>query len=233
MSSKLRKLGKLAAGSVFSLFLSIFVLLLSFGQITEYNTLKPYAVQLVTNQLGENQKEQINLYAEQNCRMSGRVLIPILGENITLDCRSNDFVGQMTEKSFDSMYFRNYSCGMLDCLKSQQTMFAAFSLKANNFANGNVVLFAVLAAVSAAAMVYFLRGWGIAKGLGISMVFVGINYFTLGFAKSAVPKEASEIAGPFISMVIDTIAGNFLLVLIPGIVLAVIGIAGSRLSPKK
>lgn len=231
MSSK-RKIGKILAGVLFTLFLSIFIAVFSFVQITDYSKLRTSVTDLLSKQLAPS-KDQLKLFIEQTCRNSKTVDIPVMNDKISIDCQSSDVIGEIADKTFDNLYFRNYSCAILDCLKNQQTMFAVFSLKANNFFNGYMLIFAMLTVLSAVFLVYFLSGWGIPKGIGISLVSVGIGYFIIGFTKNAIPQEILSLAGPLINLIVDTIAHNFLLVLIPGVILTVIGIAGSRLSKKK
>ena len=232
MSSK-RKIGQILAGVLFTLLLSIFILLLSFAQITDYTKLKPHVVDLSAKQIPEAQKEQLRLFISQNCQNSKTAEIKLGNDTVTVSCQSNDVIREIAENTFDNLYFRNYSCTILDCLKNQQTMFAVFSLKANNFFNGYALIFAMLTVLSAVFLVYFLSGWGIPKGIGISLVSVGISYFIIGFAKNSIPQEILSLAGPLINLIIDTIAYNFLLVLIPGIILTVIGVIGSHLSRRK
>ncbi|MBI2076062.1 MAG: hypothetical protein HYT72_02325 [Candidatus Aenigmarchaeota archaeon] len=231
MSSK-RKIGKVVAGILFTLFLSAFILLFSFAQITDYSKLKPYVVDLSAKQLTV-QKEQLMLFISQNCQNSKTAEIKLGDEVVAVSCQSNDFIGEIADKRFNNLYFRNYSCSLLECIKTPQTALAVVSLQANKLYSGYLILFAVLTVISTAFLVYFLRGWGIPKGVGLSMVSVGISYFIIGFAKATIPQEILSLAGPLVSLIIDTIAYNFLLVLVPGVILAVIGIAGSRLSKKK
>ncbi len=236
-----KTLAKSAIAFLFSTFLTFAVLTLSLYQITDKDTIKPIALQIVRQQISDEQLGQLHAYLTQQCQGKDTVDVQVQNEKIAINC--SDVRSKTPQALIESIYLDNldkiyetrYDCEFLDCLKSQPTV--VFSSKAHDFFLSMIYLFFVLTVAFAALLAYMVREtgrFGLMKTFGWSLVFVGISYFIILAAKTAIiPAEVAAIAGPALDTIFNIILFNLLVVLIAGIALLAAGYLGPKIKLKK
>lgn len=226
MIFKERKKTKILGGILFTTFLSLLIMAVSLSSVTEYSSLKPVFSVLITSQIPGEQASQLYTLILLSCEKTQTVDIPLGIESISLQCKDIKSAGQggfldlVATKLFDKIYYKSYSCNFLDCIK--QSPLVIISQHANIFMKNVIYMLLALAILSAMVLAISSRGWGIAKSFGTSLIFVGMSYFVIIFSKSLIPSQIMQVGGEFINSILDTIAFNFLVVLIAGIAITAI-----------
>lgn len=201
-----KKIAKLIAATLFSTFLSFFILLISLHDLTSYETLKS----LSRNQLGEHVKQ-----LEDACKNFPNSEFNVQNENFS--CNQIKDLETFAAKMFDQTYYKNYSCSIAECIKQPSAFFSSFGYKLVS----DVLYISGIMAVLFGMILFILLEQRI-KGLGISLLFVGTNYFVLMALKITMSTQIAA-AGSIINSILDPLMTNFLYVLIAGIVLTAIG----------
>lgn len=240
----LRTLGKGFGGFIFTTALIALVATMAFVQLTNYDTLKPIFTNLTEQQFTqqmnqtefEQQIEQSKPLLAAQCQETGAETIEVpLGEfNVTLNCST---VQTLTPSSFakatgtsmiDRIYYKEWNCSFIDCLKQakgEEAPFLLFSAKANSFFSSIIIYLWIAVALGIILLIVSIRNIaGILKSIGISMIVTGIPYFVMGYATTAlVPPQAAAMASSMIALVTNLFAPKFLLIFEIGIALTVAG----------
>lgn len=204
-----KNVAKFIAATLFTSFLSLLVLLMSLHDLMGYSTLKS----LSKDQFLE-QKQQINAFIEQSCKNSKRIELPIQNEQLSFECSEVKDADSLFDKVFDRSYYKNYSCPITECVKQPSVLASAFG---NKLVSDALFISGIMALLS--GLVLFLLLEQRIKGLGISLIFVGMNYFTITFLENSIPPQMATI----INSIFSSTMTNFLYILVAGIVLAAIG----------
>lgn len=202
-----KKAAKFIAAMLFTSFLSLFVILLSVYDLTSYNTLKS----LSKSQFAEQLKQ-----LEETCRNFPTAEFDI--QNKRISCSGIKDVETIIDSQIGQAYYKNYTCNVLDCIKQPASLASAHG---NRLVADMLVISAALFSVF--GIILFLLLERKIKGLGVSLIFVGINSVLLFFVKGAIPTTNIAAVDSLINSIFSQISWNFLLILIAGVILAAIG----------
>jgi len=213
-----KKIAKFIAAMLFTSFLSLFVISLSVYDLTSYDTLKSLSKDVLAEQAA-----QIMPFIEESCKTSSRIEFDIQNDKISFNCSEIRTSDSFAGKILDSIYYKNYSCTVLDCIKTPSAFVSAFG---NKLMLDVIFILGILSLICGIVL-FFLLDKKI-TGLGISLIFVGINYFVILLGKNVIQSRADVI-----NSLLDPVAANFLYILIAGIVLAAVGYCKGRNRPEK
>jgi len=251
--SILSTLGNFFGGLIFTLSLGALIFVLALAKFTEYGTLQPLIADTLAAELGKGidpSESTAQLTAlKANCTENRQNIEIDLGKligTIQLKCseimtaKGEDIPKLLANSIFDKIYYKEYSCNFLQCLRTLQgeERFSVITTSvANKFFSTVIIPLAVAVVIGLALIAVSVRTWhGIMKSVGISCIFVGIPYFLFpiveGIIKGFVPSEQSSILQPIVATVIEPMRMNFLIVLIAGVALTVTGYAGVYLAKR-
>ena len=209
----LRKIAKFLAGTIFTFSLALFIVLVSLYNLTTYDTLRPLSTGLFLEQA-----DSIEPVIKEACKNSKSLEFNLQNEKVSVDCSELGNLSLFADNAFARSYFKNYTCDILDCIKQPAVLASATG---NSLIWNLAIISGIIFVVSAAALLLLLDKK--IKGLGISLVLVGINYFILLISKSSVPSTNIPSIDNLISSFFASLMTNFLYVLIIGIALTGIG----------
>jgi len=168
------------------------------------------------------------------------------GLNVSVDCaelkaataNATDVTGvvgtMLVEAVVDGIYYSEYSCDFVDCLR-QGRLLVVMSEKGNQFFASVRTLLIAASAASAVVIIASCESWPERlKALGVPMLFVGVSYVILTFGKgyvlSTLPADAqSGLAaagidiGTIVGKAIEPMMGMLLALFVAGAVLTVAG----------
>ena len=168
------------------------------------------------------------------------------GLNVSVDCaelkaataNATDVTGvvgtMLVEAVVDGIYYSEYSCDFVDCLR-QGRLLVVMSEKGNQFFASVRTLLIAASAASAVLIIASCESWPERlKALGVPMLFVGVSYVILTFGKgyvlSTLPADAqSGLAaagidiGTIVGKAIEPMMGMLLALFVAGAVLTVAG----------
>jgi hypothetical protein len=235
-----------AAGSwfgrfLFTTFLLLAIIALTFSQFTEPTTLRPMAIDTFTNQLSNNtQFNDMVQSVVSTCNSTGQesLTIPAPEMNLTFKCAdllsTSDPAKAVTGTMFDAIYYRTYPCSFFDCLKNGIGIPQIFfSEGAHGFLLQVVPILFFIAMVGAALVIVSIREpFEILKSLGWGLIVTGVPYIYFLFFPFIVPSQVSFATG-LVALLMSVLSENFKWVLISGIALTAIGYAGGLLIRRK
>ncbi len=226
MMSAAKTLGKIIGGFLLAVFLSMLLSTLAFSQITSYNNIKPIAEQAIKKQISS---DGANLTQAQGllvlyCKNSKSEKVNIPNTEINVSCADlisgKDMISLMTENMLNSIYYKNYTCDFLNCIKTSPLVL--LSEKANKFFNDVSMILFVITIISAAILYFSCDSLkSRLKAIGSCLFVSGLPYFLfLGINNiPLVPKEFM----PAITELMKPIQMYFLIVLAIGILMLVAG----------
>ncbi|MDI6806669.1 MAG: hypothetical protein QMD14_02525 [Candidatus Aenigmarchaeota archaeon] len=231
-----------AGGFFFVTFLLTTILLLGLTQFTQYGNLKPIITdiiyQQVRGQMNETQLSELKFYFTLYCQTINETIkfnftFVELEVNCSeiLDKQPEQIIKIFASKTFDTIYYKEYEYGFIDCLKNitkEEEYSVVISKKSNTF-------FEEILRYSLLSTVFFLlifllasKNWySRTRDLGISLIFIGVPYFVFEFfiydlLQKFLPIKAIEIATPVITAILDILSPKFFLILIGGIILLLV-----------
>jgi hypothetical protein len=267
--SVLKKIAKTVGVAIFLLTLSSAIFASSLAEFTRQDVMKPVVVDTLTAQLekaaeksGYTQSEYEKIQQTMSDACSGRESIEVpfsdIGEfgsvtTITINCTElgglpagptsiKYLFGLVAESIFDGIYFKQYDCEFMYCLKRGDFL-VAMSAQGNEFFNSIRLALWVGVAVGTIMILSYSEGWpDRLKGLGWPMIFTGVSYFFIGFVKSMIidnfpvvteaKKAGIDITGP-IDAVINPTMTSLLILLAVGAIITVAGYALGHYEHKK
>jgi hypothetical protein len=213
------------------------ILLFGLTKFTEYENLKPIISSIISKQVNETQLTQFYPYLELYCKAKNETIkLNFTVVEIEMSCQ--EIVGktpkQLAEtfasKAFDKIYYKNYECEFIDCLKEakkKEDYLVFVSEKSNSF-------FKEILPYSLFATIFFLiiflivcESWYVrTKNLGITLLIVALPYFIFKITFSELlqkflPMEMIEVVAPTISIIFNYFYQIFFLILFCGGVLLV------------
>ncbi len=209
-----RSVAKFIAATLFTSFLALFVMAISLQSLTSYATLSSLSKDLFLQQA-----DKLMPAIESACAGTDRLEFELQGEKISLPCSEANDPGSLADKVFQSIYYRNYTCTLLGCVRQPQAFASAFG---NKMFSDIAIFSAVIAVISGMAMVYMLDRK--VRGLGASLIFVGLNYFAILAAKSLIPADFAGLLNPLFS----SLEAYFLYIMAAGIALLLAGVYTKR-----
>jgi hypothetical protein len=247
-----RSIGKGVGGFFFTTFLTFLILIFSVIELTEYDSLKSIAADLISEatktQLNVTESELVQLHSQliKYCEIEKEeIQFPLGNENITLKCsevnatKPKDLFKLMSSAIFDKIYYKKYDCEFIQCLKEvknkKENLAVLLSAKAHNFFKNTLNYLYVGTAISGVILAVSSMGLtGMLKSFGFSFLTVGIPFFLLPIIQKVLPISVGAFAiTPAIDQIFGNISTKFLVIFILGLVLAIVGYGIEYLKRKK
>jgi hypothetical protein len=222
--------------------------MLTIVQVTDYGNLKPMVAAVINQQITKQMDTQkfSLLHAQILNQCSNRETLEMsMGEwgNATLKCsdvkssKPEDLGSLIASSMFEKIYYKKYDCEFVQCYKQlefQEKAMLFASSTTNQFFKKYLIYLWVGTALFGLILLVSSKGWGIPKNFGKSLIVVGIPFILIKLLKEKInlPAEASAVQ-PQIDQIINTLSNRYLIVLIIGILLAIIGYTGSYLVKRK
>jgi hypothetical protein len=245
-----RKFAKNLFGFLFSLSLVIAILDNSLIQFTDYSAIKPTVSNLIVEQIkGSIPEEQLSTTytgLKTLCQHQDTIEIPLFPENVpienvTVSCSElastsqESFLNLVSNKMFDNIYYKNYSCEFINCLRNvTENYLVIMSSHANNFFKSIQVFAWITAGVFGLA--FFLVIETLAdkfKSIGISLLTTSILFFVMVYVIQYIMPpsnlfggltvKATEAIDQIIKPLFDSMTMSYIVILIVGIVFTAIG----------
>jgi hypothetical protein len=244
----LRSIVRSVGGFFFVLFLSMVILMMAVIEITEYDNLKPVVTDIIaqqlTNQTSPEQLSQIHAQLSSQCSGKETVEMPV-GENlnVTLNCSSvnaskpEDLGTLIGGAVFDKIYYKEYDCEFIQCYQQSdsQGKISLFSTSlANQFFKKVLIYLWIGTGVFGLILLISSKGWEIPKDFGKSLIVVGMPIIFTKFLKEKInlPTETSA-AQPLIDKLLNSISNVYLIAIVAGAVLVVIGYLGNYMEKRE
>ena len=244
----LRSIGKFVGEFFFVLCLSILILMLTIVELTDYSNLKPMVAAVINQQITKQMDAQklSLLHAQILSQCSNRETLEMpMGEwgNATLKCsdvkstKPEDLSSLIASSMFEKIYYKKYDCEFIQCYKQSEFQEKAMlfaSSTANQFFKKYLIYLWVGTALFGLILLVSSKGWEIPKNFGKSLIAVGIPFILIKVLKDKInlPAEASAVQ-PQIDQILNTLSNRYLIDLIIGILLVIIGYSGSYLAKRK
>jgi hypothetical protein len=238
-------IGKAAGSTLFTVFISMAVLIGTFSIITSEANVRTALTDVfetaITEKYSTEQLEQIRLSLQDQCGPLSETVRQDFGSlSLDVDCSrvrlgsASELPAIFRDAYVDQVYFRDYSCFFIDCFRQAQGVDKAtvlLSQHGNSFfitAMWASIALAVLGLVLIVASVR--HAFSVLKIIGIGMVVAGIPGF---FIKSLVPDLGGTGSGValLITAAIDFMSTTYIGIFVIGIVLAIAGFALSAKFP--
>ncbi len=237
----IRDIGKFVGGSLFTLGLSLFIIIFTMMQFTEYNTVKPLFVPLIENQLSNQTNSSdwpmIHAGLVTQCEGKENIQLPLENDNITLKCSdiassgSDGLVKLIAGAAFDKVYYKEYTCEFIDCIRNMDTqnLYIIFSYKGLQFYRSVLIYSIVVTVAGLLILIVSSKGWGRLTSIGSICLVSGLSIIALPFIKGVAPR--ADIS-PIIDKLFELLSIKYVVVLVVGVVLLAVGIAGNYLSKR-
>ena len=168
--------------------------------------------------------------------------------NVTIGCNEvnkadANMKNILTTAMYDKLYYKQYSCSFIDCVKSGD-MAILMSAQGNAFFRNVQIISLVIGVLGAALILISAETWpGRLKGLGIPMIFLGLSYFLsdalvsillpnlipTGIAQSGL----SGLVESVMNSVFEPAKAYFLYFLIAGVAATILGYVLGYIEKKK
>lgn len=176
--SIVRRIGKYLTSSLFTLLLILCIFVISFSQLSEYETLKSASAKTIESKLQPYiSRENISTICQS--QESVEFYVEEIG-NVSVSCEDvknrEDFLKPFVDTIFDKIYFKSYACEFLECIKQEPLVI--LSAHANSFFKSLQLPVAIGAA--AFGIFYLLLAGSMPerlKGFGSAMTFCGLQFF--------------------------------------------------------
>lgn len=236
----LRNLGKFFGWVSFSSVLALLIFTLALVQLTDYNTLKPIATDLVSQQIlsqmnvTEDQLKEYHAKFAKECT-SDTYTVSLGGETISINCSQvkssapQDLVKIVAASAFDKAYYKKYDCEFLQCLQQQDGMekYAVILSPVTQQFFKNIFNYLLVALVVSGIILFVSieSVVGRIKSFGSCFLAVGLLYFMVPATKNLVPipSEAKAFAEPIINQMLDPLGTKLLIILVVGVILTAVG----------
>lgn len=178
-------------------FVLTLILVYGLAYVTEYDNLKPIVSELTAKVISETQakggtNQQITEGIIQQCKSTDRLIIPLGGESLTIDCKEVQAKGdaallQYVSEAVSSVilkgYYKDYGCPPADCIKSlvvernTKNMGFVMSAQMNKFLKTLIPYLAVGVVLSLLILVYLIRDpLVISKEVGMTLLSAGFPF---------------------------------------------------------
>lgn len=234
----LRGLGKFLGSTLFTTFLVLAILLMDLVSFTSYDNIKLVVNEIIEPQISSAISEQDldtiwNLLILQ-CSQTDKVDLPILGgQPVTLKCsdvKSSDkaqLPSLITASLVNSIYYKEFDCSFIDCITKgdMQNLLIVASNEGNKLFKSWQIYSWIGTGIGLALLLVATKTWaGRLKGVGSSLVFVGLPFLLLDYAMSFfIPAELMSSVAPLIDNLTSSMKTKFLIVLVVGAILLVAG----------
>jgi len=242
----LRSIGKIVGDFFFVLCLSVVILMLTIAEVTEYNNLKPIVVGVINQQIRKQiEPDKLTIFQQNlNCSSRETIEFPMNeNENVTLKCsdikNSNpeDLGSLIGSSMFEKIYYKEYSCEFIQCIQQADFQGKAMlfaSSTANQFFKKSLIYLWIGTALFGIILLVSLKGWEIPKNFGKSLIVVGIPFIFIKLLRDKLNLPVDTVAvQPLVDQLFNSLSNRYLIVLIIGILLTIIGYVGSYLVRRK
>ncbi len=242
--SVIRTLGKVVGAFLFSFFLTLAVTLVSLSQLTEHNTLKTLTTDLIESQIPANQSAQEFSAINSACQSRDSIEIssPLL--NLTFRCSELltakspvEMSRLIASKLFDTIYFKNYSCGFIECIQQSGELrsIVIISSLAHDFFKSIQDSSWIGVAIGAIILIVACESWGERfKKFGYSLILLGIPFVVIYYLKGLFLSSVNLAAlNNIINIIFDSMLTNFILISIAGVALAIAGYFITKIERKE
>lgn len=236
----LRWLGKTFGSVLFTTFLVLAIFLMGLVNFSSYENAKatasPILKEQITSSISEDELTILHAALVQQCSTTDEVNLPLGDLNATLDCNDivNSDASQLPDLAVnivvESFYYKDYSCSFIDCLKSpnQEDKLIAVSNEGNAFYKTWQMYSWVLSGVGLVILLVSVETWvGRLKSVGLNLVLTGLPFIALQSIQSmitpSVAPEVEAVIKPIIGELFSSITTKFMIVLVAGIILFIIG----------
>lgn len=223
---------------LFIVFLSSFIIAWSFSELTEYNTLKPLITNIILQQIkpqmNQNDINQMKYFILEKCHSDIKNITNyFVGINYTIECgevnETTDILSYISNKSFNSLYYKKYECDFITCFKSMNIanrFFLLISEKTHLFLKDlKIKLFVVT--IICGIVLFIIKGGSLnskVRSFGILFIITGLpGLFIYNIIEplkyQTIPKESIDLASPLINEILAIIGEKLSLVAAVGICL--------------
>ena len=221
----LRAIGKYVVSIILCLCISFAILSISFAQITSDSFMKPLVKDIISSQANSSSIASQYSFALDACKGKESINFPIEAGTVVLNCSDvkaagkDGFVGVFADSVFNKFYYSN--CSGLNCLKSTAGLPGFLTSGFNLFLKRIQIYFIAIALIFGILLLLLAKGIP-SKFISLGSCFIssGIPYIILPYAMKNVNMKGFESIA---SKIISAISQNFLVVLVTGIVLLIIG----------
>ena len=236
--SILKSLFRLISSFLFTTFLTMSLLMVSLVEFTEYANFKPFVTDVLSSSLSQqvdtNQASQLHNFLTQNCAKKEFTNFDLGDISIKIKCselqstQTKDLLKLLSASLFDSLYYKKYSCSVLDCLMQPgvENLLVLVSENMNNFLKSmqNIIWFL---AAAGAMMMYFsvdtLKGR--LRTFGVNIAFVGVSFIVFTYAVNFLIPVQNLPIDIKISDIVDSLFGRlsnyFIFMAIVGVLLVI------------
>ncbi|MDO8740468.1 MAG: hypothetical protein Q7J54_02730 [Candidatus Woesearchaeota archaeon] len=229
---------------VIALFLTIF--LVSFAQLTNKDAIKPVINDLLTVQLqqgiGDVNLNDAHAQLVQECGGKEAIEREFSGMDVSVNCAElnatppSGLMNLLILSLFDSLYNKKYDCSLIECLvkPDKSNMLVLFNAATNAMFWKLFNIFLIVTIVFAVISVLIAEKWfKEVRSIGIRCLTIGATFFIIGFLTNLLlPKENAALL-PVISKLSGNIAVDFIILVVIGAVLTVIGMIFIHLNKEK
>ena len=245
---------KVILGIILGASLLTLIITSSFSQVTEYNVLKPMAVGIMNNSMGqgfslnESNFNEFKQMIDFECLGKDVFELPSGANNsmpISIKCdelnnvtNAEQFKEIILSQLIDTVYYADYGCDdIVKCLKSgsqsSQGLNAGPLVILSKTAHDSFAKYAmyclIIVIVCAGLLLLFKPFSASLRGIGISFAIVGAGTFFIPGIKNLVltkiiPPEAQQYISSIATKIFSIVQKNFLIVFIMGIALIIAGI---------
>lgn len=258
-----QKMGE-AWRSIIKIFLTIllvvslisFIVSISLYQFTSYDNLKPRVTAFVeqqfsqeVSQLSPEEITSIQNTITKNCSSSNEISLPLEDQtsilsDVKLDCSKinnqttiEQYAGLVSESIFDSIYYKTYSCNILDCLKDTnqdpQNLPAIVSKKANSTFLTFTILFLIISLILILGLILLSKPkYTCFYNFAPAFLIPGLFFIAKSPINSAII-SVQEPINSFLKSLSNILFTNFLIFLILGAVFLILGIVFKAVNSKK
>lgn len=236
--SILKSLFKLISSLLFTIFLTMSLLMVSLVEFTEYSNFKPFVTDVLSGSLSKqvdaNQASQLHNLLKQNCAKKEFTNFDLGDVSIKINCselqstQSKDLLKLLSAGLFDSLYYKKYSCSVLDCLMQPgvENLLVLISETMNNFLKNmqNIIWFL---AAAGAMMLYFSIDTlqGRLRTFGTNLTFSGVSFIAFNYAANLLIPAQSLPIDIQISDIVNNLFGRlsnyFILTIVIGVLLII------------
>ena len=236
--SKLISVERFLGSFIFTTSLSLLIITISLADITSYENMKPLFVGLI----GERAMEKDGAKAAETysqlsayCENKESVEIPMDSEKLEVKCADIKSGGPenlnnvIASAMFDKIYYKKYSCGFVECIKSGgENLLVVASSTGNRFFQDSILYIAAATTFGAIAVLILTETLaGKLKAFGKDCMSVGALAFLMLLSGIILPKFVpAEVLGNvsgFLGAITNTMAIRFLIVFFAGIILFIMG----------
>ena len=245
-----RGLGKSFGSILFTTFLVLAILLIELVDFTSHDNFKLVAGGIFEGQLfsaiSEQDLKDLRSFLLFQCSRTDKVNVPIFGgQTVIVECddvkNSNEsqLPTLITTSLVDSLYYKDFDCSFVECVRSgnSQNLLIVMSNEGNHFYKNLQIYTWAVTGVGLALLFVSIGTWaGRLKGVGFNLVFTGLPILLLGHISSfmpALPPEIESSVKAVIDSLTSSIKSKFIIVLVIGIGLLVVGYALGFYIPRK